>query len=189
MSDNATVGTALRDYFRREGLPEDGGIDLPWVHLRVGKVPLAFPNIPARRAAVRYHDVHHLLTGYRTDWAGEAEIGAWEIGGGLGRYWVGWLLDAGAMALGAVAWPRRTLRAFVRGRRTGNLYRQPFEPLLAAGVDELRGRLGLDRPIPEATAADVAAFVSWALLGFTAMVVVPLGVVVAAVVVVVVVVA
>jgi hypothetical protein len=177
MSDHATVGTALRDYFRREGLPDDGGVDLPWVHLRVGPVPLAFPNIPARRAAVRYHDVHHLLTGYRTDWRGEAEIGAWEIGGGLSRYWVGWLLDAGAMALGAVAWPRRTLRAFVRGRRTGNLYREPFEPLLAERVDGLRDRLGLDEPVPEATARDVAAFVSWALFGVMAMVAVPLAVV------------
>jgi hypothetical protein len=181
MSEKTTVGTALREYFRREGLPEDGGIDLPWVHLRVGPLPLAFPNIPARRAAVRYHDVHHLLTGYRTDWRGEAEIGAWEIGGGLGRFWVGWLLDAGAMALGAVAWPRRTLRAFVRGRRTGNLYREPFEPLLAADADALRARLRLDEPIPPATARDVAAFVSWALLGVVAMVVVPLGVVAAAV--------
>jgi len=82
----ARVGDALREHFRSNGLPEDGGIDLRWVHLRVGPIPLAFPNIPARREAVRYHDVHHVLTGYAMDWAGEAEIGAWEVASGCGRY-------------------------------------------------------------------------------------------------------
>jgi hypothetical protein len=40
--------------------------------------PLAFkiPNTPSRKRAVRYHDLHHTLTGYRTDFRRECEIGA-----------------------------------------------------------------------------------------------------------------
>lgn len=168
-----TVRERLRGYFREQGLPEDGGVDLAWVHLKVGPIPLAFPNIPARRAAVRYHDVHHLVTGYQTDWAGEAEIGAWEVASGCGRYWVGWLLDSGVLGFGAVLWPRRTLRAFVRGRHSRNLYREPYEPVLSEHVEHLRRRLGLDRDVPQATWRDLCLYALWVLIGLGCMVLLP----------------
>jgi hypothetical protein len=37
------------------------------------------PNSDARRKAVVLHDLHHVATGYKTDWTGEAEISAREI--------------------------------------------------------------------------------------------------------------
>lgn len=174
MTSGELVGNALRTYFRAQGLPEDGGVDLPWVHFRVGPVPLAFPNIAARREAVRYHDVHHLVTGYQTDWRGEAEIGAWEVAAGCGRYWVGWLLDSGAMGFGALLWPRRTFTAFVRGRHSRSLFREPFAPILAEDVAAVRERLGLNRPIPKATARDRALFGLWVVVGLAWMVLMPL---------------
>lgn len=169
----ATVGETLRGYFAEQGLPEDGGVDLAWVHLKIGPIPIAFLNIGARRDAVRFHDVHHLVTGYQTDWAGEAEIGAWEIASGCGRYWVAWLLNSGAMGFGAVLWPRRTLRAFVRGRNSRNLYREHYEPVLLEEVEELRQRLALVQPTPHATTRDVALFMVWAVIGFGWMVLLP----------------
>lgn len=30
-----------------------------------------FPNTHGRRRALAYHDLHHILTGYRTDFVGE----------------------------------------------------------------------------------------------------------------------
>ena len=141
-----TVREARAEYFRRAGFPPDGGQSQRWVVLRVGSVPVfAFPNIEARKRSVRLHDVHHVLTGYDTSWVGESEIGAWEIGSGCGRHWVAWALNLGAMAIGFVLVPRRTWRAFVRGRRSGNLYasRALDESLLERTVGELRAEIGI----------------------------------------------
>src|SRR5262245_66055231 len=75
----AANGFSLADYDKR------------WVRIQVGPVPLFFPNTGARRKAVPLHDLHHVATGYATDWRGEAEISAWELGAGCGRYWAAWV--------------------------------------------------------------------------------------------------
>ena len=75
MEDEATtLAEALPRYFRAAGLPEDGGHASRWVWFRLAGISLCFPNFGARRRVVRYHDLHHLLTGYRTDWTGELLI-------------------------------------------------------------------------------------------------------------------
>ena len=43
-------------------------------------VPL--PNIETRRRYLKYHDLHHLLTGYSVGRIGEGEVSAWELGTG-----------------------------------------------------------------------------------------------------------
>jgi hypothetical protein len=148
-NETQTVRDARADYFRRAGFPPDGGDAQRWVILRIGRVPIfAFPNSSARRRSVKLHDIHHVLTAYDTSWTGESEIGAWEIGSGCRRHWVAWILNLGAMAIGLVIAPRRTWRAFMRGRRSGNLYGQRSfdESLLDRTVDELRREVGIAPP-------------------------------------------
>ena len=145
-NESQTVRDARADYFRRAGFPSDGGDAQRWVILRVRGVPVsAFPNFAARRRSVKLHDVHHVLTGYDTSWIGEAEIGAWELGSGCRRHWVAWVLNAQAMVLGLLIAPRRTWRAFVRGRRSGNLYGSASldESLLDRTVGDLRREVGI----------------------------------------------
>ncbi len=43
--------------------------------LRLGPIPFWIPNTNARRQTVRLYGIRHLLTGYDSDWKGEAEIG------------------------------------------------------------------------------------------------------------------
>jgi ubiquinone biosynthesis protein Coq4 len=103
--------------------------------------PLGIPifNPAARRRAIKLHDLHHLATGYGTSLRGEAEISAWELGGGCRDYWVAWLLDGAAALLGLVIAPRRTWRAFRRGRRATNLYHLGWsDDLLEMQLDELK---------------------------------------------------
>jgi hypothetical protein len=148
-NETQTVRDARTDYFRRAGFPPDGGDAQRWVILRIGGVPIfAFPNSSARRRSVKLHDIHHVLTAYDTSWTGESEIGAWEIGSGCRRHWVAWILNLGAMAIGLVIAPRRTWRAFMRGRRSGNLYGQRSfdESLLDRTVGELRREVGIAPP-------------------------------------------
>lgn len=127
----ATTGQTLRQaraaYFAASGFDEST-YTARWVDVPVAGLRFRFPNIAARRAIVPLHDLHHALTGYGADLRGEGEIAAFEVGAGLGRHLVGWYLDL--LTLGWAAWglPRRSWRAFVRGRRTRGLYTHPLGP-------------------------------------------------------------
>jgi len=143
---NATLRTARAEYFARSGFPADGGYGDAWVKVKLaGRFVPAFPNLPSRVRAVKLHDLHHIVTGYDTSWTGEAEIAAWELASGCRSYVAAWLLNLGGLAIGLLIAPRRTMRAFARGRSTRNLYRVEFnEALLERTVGELRAELGLN---------------------------------------------
>jgi hypothetical protein len=157
-SDSTPLRQARTEYFRANGFGEDGGYDARWVKVKLGAVPVWFPNTDARRRAVRLHDLHHLATGYETSLVGEAEIGAWELGGGCGHYTAAWALNIAAVLLGLLVAPGRLWRAFLRGRQSETLYHLGFEDrFLDETVGELRRRLRLwgpetQRPEPAADA-------------------------------------
>jgi hypothetical protein len=143
-SDSTSLRQAQADYFRQNAFGEDGGYSQRWVKLKLGPVPIWFPNTDGRRRAVRLHDLHHIATGYDTSVVGEAEIGAWELARGCADYYVAWLLNAGGVAMGLFLAPRRLWRAFVRGRASTNLYRLGFDDSwLTETVGTLRERLRL----------------------------------------------
>lgn len=157
MPDTITMREGRRRYFEANGFGETGGYNDPWVDFHLGPIPMPFRNTSARRNAVRYHDLHHILTGYDTDFVGELEIAGWEIGAGCKSFVAAWLLNLGGMAAGCVRAPRRVFAAFVRGRRQRTLYGETFEPLLDLSVGEARRRFGGDG-VARATVADVALF-------------------------------
>lgn len=150
-------------YFEDNAFGEDGGYSKKWVALQLGPLPFAFPNSAARVRAVKYHDLHHVVTGYATDLVGEAEIGAWEIGSGCAGFVAAWILNLYAMTLGFLSGaPGAVFRAFVRGRHTRNLYRTDYDDaLLDAKLGDIRTRLDLDGAAPIASAGDRVAFVAW----------------------------
>ncbi len=158
-----TVGEARSRYFAEAGFPPDGGYAAKFVQLaKLGPIPVGFPNSDARRKAVVMHDLHHVATGYETDWKGEAEISAWEIASGCGRMWFAWYINLQGMVMGWVVNPGATWRAWVRGRHSRNLYREGVsDKLLRETVGSLRARLGLDAPAPAPTFADRASYAFW----------------------------
>ncbi|MBL9017248.1 MAG: hypothetical protein JNL83_23880, partial [Myxococcales bacterium] len=118
----------------------------------------------ARRRAVKYHDLHHVVTGYQTDLAGEAEIAAWELSTGCRRMPAAFVLNLFALALGLVIAPRRVVRAWARGRATKNLYAEPaIDPLLGKTVEGVTHELGLDAPAPRPRLRDAASTVLFGL--------------------------
>lgn len=164
---------AARDlYFAANGFGADGGYSSPWVDFKLGPIPMPFPNSAGRVRAVRFHDLHHILTGYATDTMGELEIAAWELGAGCKDFLAAWQLNLGGLAAGMVASPRRMLRAFRRGRRSESLYGRDLEALLERTVGEMREECGVDRPI-EARASDYPRFVAaWSAGIFVGLVVI-----------------
>jgi len=157
-----TMIEARKRYFERSGLAPDGGYHDRLVKLRVLGLPIAFPNSPGRVRAVRYHDYHHVLTGYATDWRGEAEIGAWEVASGCRGFVAAWILNLSAFAIGLFIAPKRTLAAFLRGRRCDNLYELEDAELVATKqVSRLRAERGLERPRSPLAVRDLLAFALW----------------------------
>ena len=152
---------ARNRYFAANGLGE-GGYEDKWVRFVVGPLRFAIPNTEGRVRAVRYHDLHHVVTGYATTWTGEGQIGAWEIASGCRDMIAAWVLNLYAMWIGLWISPRAVWRAFARGRHSLNLYSESWsEALLDESVGAMRRRLELERPVPRASLGDRIRFVSW----------------------------
>ena len=161
-ADALTLRDARTQYFAENGF-DDGGYTATWVKVQAGPLPIYFPNTAARVRAVRFHDLHHVATGYTTTWTGEAEIGAWEVASGCAHHYAAWQLNLQALAIGLVIAPQAVYRAFMRGRHTKNLYREEFtESLLSPTVGDLRHRLNLAASLPPPTLSDHVAFGGWA---------------------------
>lgn len=160
-----TMRQARDKYFAENGFGEDGGYNDTWVDFKLGPVPFPFPNLPARVRAVKIHDLHHILTGYDTNTTGEFEISAWEVGAGCRDYAAAWVLNLGGTAGGFLVAPKRTFRAFVRGRRTQSLYDRPLESMLDRTVADMRADTNADAPPASATASDVALFAASTAVG------------------------
>lgn len=164
MHDGTTLRDARDAYFEANGFGPDGGYADAWVDFELGPVPFPFPNTKGRVRAVRFHDLHHVVTGYRTDPVGELEIGAWEMAAGCWDFPAAVHLNAMSVVGGALVAPRRTFRAWVRGRRGRSLYRdEPYDTLLGRTVGEAKARClppgdaGPGAPLPFG-ARDVATF-------------------------------
>lgn len=105
---------------------------------------LKFPNTRERQRVVPFHDLHHVLTGYGTDWIGEAEIGAWELRAGCDSL-IAYFLNASGVVIGLCLSPARVWRAFLAAKGQRTLYGDPvpYQSLLQMSVGEVRKRLGI----------------------------------------------
>ncbi len=163
---NLTLRGARAEYFRFNGFGDDGGYHDTWVNFKLGPIPFPIPNSQARVKALRYHDLHHVMTGYQTNFIGELEISAWEIGSDCADMYAAWILNLSGFGAGMMLAPRRTFAAFVRGRQSKNLYRYAYDDvLLARTVADMRAELGLDREPGPATVSDRIAAAGWTVLG------------------------
>jgi hypothetical protein len=141
--DNLLMEEARNLYFAANGFSIRDYV-APTFTIGIYGFSLKFPNIESRKRVVPLHDLHHILTGYGTDWMGEAEIGVWELRAGCNSF-VAYFLNGSGVLIGLFVSPRRIWRAFraARGQRT--LYREPvpYDRLLQMTVGEIRARLGI----------------------------------------------
>lgn len=113
----------LAAFYARAGFGPVVGARPCTVRVYTGCLLVPLPNIEARRRYLKYHDLHHLVTGYSVGRIGEGEVSAWELGTGsmfvspaLGT------MNLIALSTGLVLQRRRMWRAFVRGCSGRNLY-------------------------------------------------------------------
>jgi len=137
--NNTLIKDALAQLFERFNIPLDAYTTKTFV-IKVGIIPFHLPNVPSRVRIARFHDIHHILTGYPANWKGEAEIGAWELATGCRKSFIAWFLNSGAVVVGLFMYPKAVTNAFIRGRRTKtNLYYGfEYESLLSMTVKEVK---------------------------------------------------
>lgn len=142
--NDVTLREGREAYFRANGFSEKGYQDR-WVTFKAGPLRFCVPNTKGRVAAVRRHDLHHVLTGYEATWTGEAEIAAWELASGCGRFHAAWVLNFAAAAIGLVIAPGAVAKAWRRGRRSDNLYlREWSDAWLDRKVVDVRRELRIE---------------------------------------------
>lgn len=165
-----TLREARTKYFALNGFGASGGYEDNWVRVEYGWLRFYFPNTRARARAVRYHDLHHILTEYSTTMQGETEISAWEIATGCTANYAAWILNLLGFGFGLLINRRGVYRSFLRGLYSSNLYSYPFDDRLLSGkVGEMRCLLGLDRQSIHAGTADKRAFALWASMSFACL--------------------
>jgi hypothetical protein len=139
-----SVGRGRDAYLAENGFTL-AAYDAPWTQASFLSIDFAVPNTKPHAAAIRLHDLHHVATGFGTDLAGEGEISAWEVRGGLrgvGLY-VAFIVVSGAL-MGLLLAPRRTLRAWHVAKTARPLWTLgvPYEELVGMSVDQLRSLVG-----------------------------------------------
>ncbi len=160
--DGLTLGEARQRYFSANNFPADGGYEAVWADVKIEPIKTRIRNTAGRKRAVRFHDLHHVLTGYRTTFRGECEIGAWEVATGCADHRAAWVLNLSVFGNGLLFAPRAIWRAFARGRASRNLYRAAYDDaLLSRQVGEARRELGLAEPARPAGLGDRLAFAGW----------------------------
>ncbi len=118
-----TIEAELKVFYQECGFGETLGSRSRTVPVYTGCMLVPLPNIETRRRFLKYHDIHHLVTGYSVGRIGEGEVSAWELGAGsvfispmLGT------MNLIALSTGLVLKPRRMWQAFRRGCRSYTLY-------------------------------------------------------------------
>jgi hypothetical protein len=118
-----TLHEELAAFYSKSGFGEVVGRRPLTVPVYTGCMLVPLPNIETRRRFLKYHDLHHLVTGYSVGRIGEGEVSAWELGTGsavaspiLGT------MNLIALSTGLFVAPGRMWRAFRRGCTSENLY-------------------------------------------------------------------
>ena len=138
-----SIEQELYDFYQRHGFGEDLGKRRKTVSVYTGCILVPVPNIETRRRYLKYHDLHHLITGYSVGRIGEGEISAWELGTGtvylhpmLG------IMNMIALSTGLVLKPKRMWQAFQRGCKSCNLYSSKAQSEVDSGrwdnISEMR---------------------------------------------------
>ena len=152
-----TLRAALAEFRRANRLPADETAITSWTR-RLGPVTLRLPNFAWRREAILAHDLHHVLTGYPCTLSGECQMAAWEFGAGRMPHWAATWFCLPLVPLGLVWAPRRTLAAFLDGRRSRSLHEsRAIDRLLAVPLQA--ARLEIVATTPGAPWADRARFI------------------------------
>lgn len=146
MNGVQTAGQALTEYYKSHYFGDKAQTDKwVWVNL-IGPISLPFPNSRRRREIIYIHDLHHIVTGYTTDWTGEGEVAAWELASGFpAGFRSAYFYAPVTFLIGVFVSPLRVIKAFRRGIGQKNIchLKMSRKRIISLTIDEIRRELGL----------------------------------------------
>ena len=118
-----SINTSLHEFYNKNGFGEELGKRPPLtVKVYTGCMLVPLPNIETRRTYLKYHDLHHLMTGFSVGRIGEGKVSSWELGTGtFFRYPILGLMNLIALSTGIFLKPKDMWESFLLGKRSRNL--------------------------------------------------------------------
>ena len=122
--EHMSIQQALALFYQNNGFaPIQAEQEPCTVNVYNGCLLVPLPNIAVRHKYLKYHDLHHLLTGYSVGRIGEGEVSAWELGTrSMFDHPILGLMNLIALSTGFFLQPKRMWSAFLRGVESQNLY-------------------------------------------------------------------
>jgi hypothetical protein len=117
-----TVKEALIGFYKFNSLNLTQDFESHCVRVYIGCILAPVPNINSRKKYLKFHDMHHIMSGYGIDRVGESEISAWELGSRSCRKPLISVMNLFALSTGFILSPKKVISAFYRGCRSKNLY-------------------------------------------------------------------
>ena len=123
-ADHYSLNEAMTLFYQKNGFGPIVGDRQPLtVGVYTGCLIVPMPNIGVRHKYLKYHDLHHILTGYTVGRIGEGEVSAWELGtGSMFRHPILGVMNLIALSTGFFLKPKRMLQAYQRGLISSNTY-------------------------------------------------------------------
>ena len=129
-----SINSELKEFYSRVGFGDSIGSRSLTVPAYTGCMLVPLPNIEMRHKYLKYHDIHHLMTGYSVGRIGEGEVSAWELGtGSFFKNPVLGIMNFIALSTGLFLEPQRMWAAFKRGCNSKNLYSRKVRDLVDQG--------------------------------------------------------
>lgn len=116
------LNLALKKFYEESGFEEDTGKRPAFVDVFVGCLLIPLPNVETRRKYLKFHDLHHVITGFSASQAGEGEVSAWELGTGSLLHPILMFMNLIAISTALAIIPKRVFSAYLLGCKSKNLY-------------------------------------------------------------------
>lgn len=117
-----TIREALIGFYKFNRLNVAKDFTSHCVRVYIGCILAPVPNLKARKKYLKFHDIHHIISGYGIDRIGESEVSAWELGSRSCRKPIISVMNLFALSTGFILNPARVTKAFYKGCRSKNLY-------------------------------------------------------------------
>ena len=81
-----TLEKLLSEFYLKNKIPKNGGIDDNTFQMKVFFINLTLPNPKFRKDLTHIHDIQHILNDCDTSWEGEGFISGWEVATGFWKH-------------------------------------------------------------------------------------------------------
>jgi hypothetical protein len=110
-----TIEKLLVEFYKENGLTENGGIEKDTFEVKIFGINLTLPNPTFRKNIIHVHDIQHILNKCDTSWKGEGYIAGWEISTGLWKHFPISIFSLWTMGYSVWLYPKAVYLGFQKG--------------------------------------------------------------------------